>query len=45
MAKTVGLKIKTKAPQVREPENKTPAANGENKAPKTAGKNPNKNKK
>ena len=34
MAKTVGLKINTK----------TPAANGDNKAPKTD-KNPNKNKK
>ena len=45
MAKTVGLRIKAKAPQVREPENKTPAANGDNKAPKAAGKNTNKNKK
>ena len=35
MAKTVGLKINTK----------TPAAGGDNKAPKTDGKNPNKNKK
>lgn len=35
MAKTVGLKIKTK----------TPAANGGNKEPKTDGKTPNKNKK
>lgn len=35
MAKTVGLKIKTK----------TPAANGDNKTPKTDGKTPNENKK
>ncbi len=35
MAKTVGLKIKAK----------TPAVNGDNKAPKTDGKTPNKNKK
>jgi len=45
MAKTVGLRIKAKTPQVREPENKTPAVNGENKTPKTNGKNSNKNKK
>lgn len=35
MAKTVGLKIKAKAP----------SAGGDNKTPKTDGKNPNKNKK